>query len=487
VWIRARLYGGFLRDPANPGARALIMSQLARTQQNLAQRLAGYAHDLHFEDIDAQSLEAARTLFIDSIGCAIASHHSPTVAKCRALVPGFPGPCTVLGTSARTTMDMAAFVNGAAVRYLDMNDTYMGPGDPGHPSDMLPACLAVAQAQGRTGEALVTAMVMAYEVNCRLLDGSVLLPHGWDFTYMTLPATALAAGKLMNLDAAQLTQAVNLALVAHLPILQTRAQHLSDWKGLADAQATRDAIFAAQLAQQGVSGPAPIFEGTFGVFRQLGAEFTIDVDGFGGRSGQFRINATSIKPYSAEWFALTAIRAAIDLAPQVDDLLDVEEIRVATTSRGYQFLAAEAEKWDPRSRDAADHSMPFIVARALLDRSITIGSYSPESIQDPRLQRLMAKVKVKEDPALTAMFPGKSPNRLTLRLKDGRVLQRQVDDLPGFAGRMMSRSEVEDKFRGNVAGLWSDDQSSRALESMWQLEKIQDVDALLARFIVYAS
>jgi len=111
--------------------------------EDIARRLAQYAADLRFQDIDPQSLYAAKTLLIDSIGCAIASHHSTTLTKCRALVPNFPGPCTVLGTSMRTTMDMAAFVNGAAVRYLDMNDTYMGPGDPGHPSDMLSACLGM--------------------------------------------------------------------------------------------------------------------------------------------------------------------------------------------------------------------------------------------------------------------------------------------------------------------------------------------------------
>jgi len=451
------------------------------SREDLAHRLASYAADLHFDDIDPESLHAAKALLIDAVGCAIASHDSTTVARCRALVADFPGPCTVFGTRAGTTMDMAAFVNGAAVRYLDMNDTYMGRGDPGHPSDMLSACLAVAQAQGSNGQALLTAMLIAYEVNCRLLDCSLLIPNGWDYTYMTLPATALAAGKLMELDVERLAQAMNLALVAHVPLLQTRAQHLSDWKGLANAQATRDAVFGAQLARHGVTGPAPIFEGTYGVFRQLGAELSIDVDEFGGRSGRFLINATSIKRYSAEWFALTAIGAAVDLASQVGDVSNVEQIRVDTTSRGYRFLAAEPEKWHPRTREAADHSMPFIVARTLLDGSITIHSYSPAAIEDPRLQQLMAKVRVEEDEGLTAMFPAKTPNRLTIRLKGERVLQRQVDDLPGFAGRMMSRTQVEEKFRENVARLWSEEQTTRALESMWRLEKVEELDELLAQ------
>lgn len=451
---------------------------------DIAHQLARYAAGLRFEDIDDATLQATKTLLVDSVGCAVAAHASPTVSKCRALVPDFPGPCTIIGTGQRATMDTAAFVNGSAIRYLDMNDTYMGPGDPGHPSDMLSACLAVAEARKATGRELLTAIVLAYEVNLRLLDGSRLIPNGWDYTYMTLPATALAVGKLMGLEVEQLAQAVNISLISHIPTFQSRAQAVSDWKGLANAQATRDAVFAAQLAQQGVTGPAPMFEGTFGVFKQLGAEFQVDLDAFGGRGGQFRINRTSIKPYSSEWFALTAIRAAIDLAPEIGDLDAIENVQVDTTFRGWKFLAAEPEKWNPLTRDAADHSMPFIVARALLDREITADSYSPQAIADPRLQKLMKKVSVTEDKALTAMFPAKTPNRLVVRMKDGRVLQRQVDDLPGFAGRMMNRAEVEEKFGANVRKFWSREEADRALGVLWKLEQASGLAELFKTLIV---
>ena len=451
---------------------------------SIASALAAYTKTLRFEDIDPVTLESAKTLLVDSIGCAIAAHESPTVRKCRALVPSFPGPCTVIGTGQRTTMDMAAFVNGAAIRYLDMNDTYMGPGDPGHPSDMLSACLSVGEARGASGRDVLLAMVIAYEVCCRLLDGSRLIANGWDYTLQTLPATALAAGKLMGLDADAMAQAVNIALIAHIPTFQSRAQHLSDWKGLANAQATRDAVFSAMLAEQGITGPAPIFEGTFGMFKQLGGTYEVDVDEFGGRNGQFRINNTSIKAYSSEWFALTAIGAAIELSPQIGDLDNIEQIRVDTTARGVKFLGAEPEKWNPKTREAADHSMPYIVARALIDRAITADSYYPDRIADPRLQRLMPKVTVHEDPEFTAMFPAKTPNRLTVRLAGGRVLEKQLDDLPGFAGRMMNRAEVQEKFDTNVAKYWSKEQSSKVLASIWDLENANDVTQLVSSLLI---
>ena len=404
--------------------------------------------------------------------------------KTRALASIASGDCTIIGTGSRTTMELATFINGAAIRQLDMNDTYMGTGDPGHPSDMLAPCLAVAEALHASGQAFIAAAALAYEVNCRLLDASRLVADGWDYTLQTLPATALAVGRLLGLDENQLTQAVNMALIAHIPTFQSRVQTLSDWKGLANAQATRDAVFAALLAQQGITGPAPIFEGTHGMFRQLGGEYQVDVESFGRRGKAFLINQTSIKPYASEWFALTAIKAAIDLAYAIGDLEAIQEIHVDTTARGFKFLGAEPEKWNPRTRDAADHSMPFIVARAMLDRTITMDSYSAAAINDARLQSLMAKVRVREAPELTAMFPAKTPNRLLVRLKDGRKLDKQVDDLAGFAGRMMSRSDLEDKFRGNVEQNWSKDQTLRALDLMWRLETLKDVSELFSAFVL---
>src|SRR5262249_17936504 len=152
-----------------------------------------------------------------------------------------------------------------------------------HPSDHIAACLAVAEAEGASGKELIAAVIVAYEVNCRLVDALDISTRGWDPPVLSLPAVALAAGKLMKLSPERRTHAVNLATSDHIPMAQTRVQTLSDWKGLADAEASRNAVFAAMLARGGLTGPAPIFEGESGFFRQVTGSANLDTELFGRR------------------------------------------------------------------------------------------------------------------------------------------------------------------------------------------------------------
>src|SRR5690606_24506875 len=196
---------------------------------------------------------------------------------------------TVFGTDLRTTPELAAFANGAMVRYLDYNDGYMGR-EPGHPSDSIPACLALAEAEGASGAALVAAIVVAYEIQMRLQDAASLNKRGWDHVNYINVAMAAAASRLMQLDEARTEQAINIALGAHLALRQVRAGTLSDWKGCSAANAARNALFAASLARHGMTGPAPVFEGEMGFFKQVTGTFELDVEAFGNRqNGDFAI------------------------------------------------------------------------------------------------------------------------------------------------------------------------------------------------------
>ncbi|MBV8745841.1 MAG: MmgE/PrpD family protein, partial [Xanthobacteraceae bacterium] len=277
----------FLRFGA--GAAALpIISQVAGAEnqptqpelkaraQPLAQRLAAYAHRLRYEDLDAATIERVKTHVIDTIGCGICAWDERPVSICREIALSASGPATIIGTHRQATTDMAAFANGAAFRYLDFNDSYVVRFAV-HPSDNIAACLAVAEAERASAKELITAIVVAYEVNCRLVDSFDISKRGWDPTVFGLPAVALAAGRLMQLGPDQLTQAVNLAINDHIPLAQTRVGELSDWKGLSVAEAGRNAVFAARLARAGLTGPAPIFEGSSGVFQQVTGSASVDV------------------------------------------------------------------------------------------------------------------------------------------------------------------------------------------------------------------
>ena len=464
-----------------------IVWRIAMAQDNpspprerpLAEQLAAYAHALRYDDLDAATVERIKVHVIDTIGCGIGAFQERAVGICREIALAVPGSATIIGTRRRTTPDLASFANGAAFRFLDFNDTYVGRFAV-HPSDNIAACLAVAEAERANTQDLMTAIALAYEVNCRLVDSLDIATRGWDPPVFGLPAVALAAGKLMKLDPERLTHAVGLALNDHIPMAQTRIQTLSDWKGLAAAEAARNAVFAALLARGGVTGPSPIFEGRSGFFKQVSGAGSVDVDSFGRRGVPFRIHQCSLKAYPAVIYTQTAIVAGIEVAKEVGSLDRIAAIEIATTRRGFERTGSEAEKWSPQTRETADHSLPYITARAIFDGDITNESFAPRMYRDPRILAFMQKIKVSEDPILTGRGGGAVPTRVTAILLDGQRITREIDDAPGFAARPMNREDVEPKFRGNVGQRWEKDRTDKILQTLWALDRTGDLSSLLA-------
>jgi 2-methylcitrate dehydratase len=483
-----------LAGMAAAGMTATTLSKLARSAEGsqpaqqasavpLADRLAAWAERLSWRDIDAATLEAVKVLVVDSFGCAIAALDEKPVRICRELAAAAGGgAATIIGAGRRTTPDLAAFANAAAIRYYDLNDVYVTR-QASHPSDAIAACFAVAEAEKASAKDLVTAIVLAYEIECRLVDAFDLSSRRFDATVFTLPAAALAAGKLMKLDRDQLAQAVNIAVNDHVPLAQTRTQTLSDWKGIADANAVRNGVFAAMLARGGMTGPAPVYEGNAGFFQSVTKPVAIDVDAFGGGGRPFRITSVGLKAYPAQVYTQTAIVAASAAGKDIGNLDLVASIEIATTNRGYVMAGSEPEKWAPDTRDTADHSLPYIVARAMFEGDITNASYAPEKLRDPKLLAFMKKITVKEDPAFATPRGNAPSTRITVTLDDGRKVVRQIDDMPGFPGKPMERADAERKFRGNVGSRWPAAQTRAVLDALWGLEGAEDVSGGLGKLM----
>jgi 2-methylcitrate dehydratase len=480
------------------GAGALPLASFARADDAtsrrlpLAARLAAYADGLRYEDLDEATVESVKVHIIDALGCGLAAFDEKPVRICRdvALASG-SGSATVIGTTRRAARDLAAFANGAAIRYLDLNDAYVGR-ITGHPSDNIAPCFAVAEGERASPSELITAVALAYEVNCRLIDAfdANIAGRGWDVPVLSLPAVALAAGKLMKLSPDRLEQAVNLAVNDHIPLGQTRAQTLSDWKGIADAEAARNAVFAATLAREGLTGPTPIFEGKWGFFALVAGSAEVDVEAFGRRGVPFLVHQCGLKSYPAHITAQTAIPAAVALAQEIrreiGNLDRIATLEIGTTRRGRQVAGTDPEKWAPDTKETADHSLPYIVARAIFDGTIDNGSYAPEKLHDPGILAFMRKITVKEDPAFATLTGDVPPTRLSAVFDDGRRVVRLVDKMPGFPGQPMSRAEVERKFRSNVGSRWREERIEAVLQALWTLEQANDVSALLGRLAVRA-
>jgi len=476
-------------------ATAAAFPEIGRTQSKLtersftvAQQLAQYAYTLRYQDLDPATVEAVKGHLLDSLACAVAAFDEKPVEIARRIAQdSLPADrakgATLIGTEIKSTVDLATFANGSAIRQLDLNDLYVGK-EIGHPSDLIAPCVAVAQAEKSTGRELILAIALAYEINCRLLDAATITTQGWDHPSLNLPAIALACGKLMKLSQSQLAQAISLAIAGHLALNQTRIQDLSNWKGMAAADIARNAVFATNLAREGLTGPAPIFEGNAGFFRVVTGPITIDTTKFGGKDTPFLIHKSSIKFYPAQGMTQTAIVAALEVAKQVKDLARIKSIEILTSADGYKTAGMDPQKWLPETSETADHSLPYIVARAMFDGDIGIHSYEHELITDPKIRAFMQKIKVTADPELTKIYPKYYATIIRATLNDGSQVSKRVDDLPGFATRPMQRTDYEAKFKKYGRHSLSTKQIDQTVQFVWQLDQKKDVSPIFSSLVV---
>jgi 2-methylcitrate dehydratase len=445
---------------------------LEKPVRPLAERLAAYADGLRYDDLDPETIERVKSHVIDTLGCGIAAFDERPVRICRDLVlAAATGASTVIGTSQRTTPDLAAFANGAAFRYYDLNDVYAGRFS-GHPSDNIAACLAVAESERASVRELITAIVLAYEVNCRLIDAFDITTRGWDPPVFNLPAVALAAGRLMKLPAERLTQAVNLAINDHIPMGQTRSQTLSDWKGLAAAEAARNAVFAAMLARAGITGPAPVFEGRRGFFQLVAGPADVDVGTFGRRDIPFRIHQCGMKAYPAVVYAQTAIVAGIALAKDIGDLDRVAAIEGTAT-----LAASSKPEASQRNGRRAQRTRRITACRTSrpgpCSTAISLMTATPEKLRG-RASLPSCADHCQEDPA----FGHYAEMRQRPRYGNtrGRRPQR-VENMPGF-GEPMSRADVA---RSSIAMSVAAERRMRFEEAMGT-RRTEDLPLLLGGF-----
>lgn len=447
----------------------------------LAEKLADYVHSTSYSMVAENVVHETKKRIIDSLGCGIGAFNEGPVKISRrvAETAGDSQGSTLFGTRKKTTPDLAAFVNGIMVRYFDYNDTYLSK-EPAHPSDNIGPCFSVAESEHATGKELLLSIILAYEIQCRLCDAADIRHRGWDHVCYGLPSTALAAGKLMDLDNGKMTQAVNLALNSHITMRQVRAGELSMWKGCSFANAARNGVFSAILAREGMTGPSPIFEGEMGFFKQVSGPFEMNIDDFGGRNGSFKIAETYLKFFPAEIHSQTSIWAALEARKEIENPDDIVSVEIASHEAGYTILGRDPEKWNPLTKETADHSLPYIVGMALLEGKIDNSTYSEKKVRDPRILDFLKKITVVEDKTLSAKYPEAVANRVTVKLSSGKVVTKQVDYHKGHPKNPMSDTEVEEKFQRLTRKYLDKNRARRLLEAVWNLEKAKDVAKLVS-------
>ena len=453
----------------------------------LAERFSHYAASLQYADLTPEAVHEVKSRLLDSLGCAMGAFASqpPTIARRVACAATGTLPATVIGTTHRSTPELAAFSNGVHFRYLDYNDTYLSL-EPAHPSDNLAAVLAAAEPMGSSGQEIITAAVLAYEIQCRLCDAASIRARGWDHVTYGSFSTSLAAGKLFGLGESELTHAQALAGVPNNAMRQTRIGMLSHWKGCAFANASRNGVFAAMLASFGMTGASDVFEGEMGFFKQISGPLSIDT--LGGNGEPFIINRTYIKLYPAEYHSQSAIDAALKLRSQIGSDMDaIEKITIESFDAAVEIIGGEPEKWRPTTRETADHSLPFCVAVALMDGAVTLDSFDDAHLANNELLDLVQKIEVKASVAMNAKYPDGIPNLVRVHLRDGRAFEHEVTFPKGHARNPMTDDEVVAKFRSLAEPLLHETKISEIVDRCWTLDEQTEIASLLALFAVERS
>ena len=451
--------------------------------------LAGYASRVVAEDLPRETAHEVKRRILDSIGVAMAGLDGDASAAARAYAAELPdrNGATIWGSRLRVNPEVAGFANGVAVRYLDFNDTYLSR-EPLHPSDVIPPLMALAEWRDRPANDFVAAVATAYEASVTLCDSASLRTHGWDHVNYLGIGVACAAGHLLGLPVEGIEHAVSIATVPHAAMRETRAGELSMWKGAAAANAARNAVFATLLAEKGMTGPVRPFDGEMAFVRQLldGEGFDEDVlSRLEATAPPRRILDTHIKFWPVEYHAQSAVDAALQFPKGF--LLDADRIKsieIDTFDAAYQIIAKDPEKWDPKTRETADHSLQYIVVAALLDGEVTTRTFQPDRFRDPRtLDVLKERVTVREDPELSAGYPEGIPNRITVTTTGGDREVREVRHPRGHARNPMTDEEVVAKYRRNVEGRLDAEGAAAVERLVWDLEReggLRDLPRALA-------
>jgi 2-methylcitrate dehydratase len=436
-------------------------------------RLIAFARGTTLDALGASTLHEVKRHLIDTFASALGAYDEPVCAMSRALAGRYQSTerARVWGSDVYTVPDLAAFANGVMVRALDVSDTYLGRSR-GHPSDMISGLVAVAELARTDGKTLIEAISLAYDVYCSFCEHVGLNAKGWDQPVYGVLGCALGAAKVMGLSDEETGHALSLALTPNMALAQARRGSLSNWKGCAGANASRNAVFAAMLAREGFTGPASPFEGSGGLWEVIGrVEWPLPQMPLIGR--------THTKSLPVCYHGQSPVLAALDLRERMN-LVDIEEIRVEGYATAIFMMGADASRWAPSTRETADHSLPYCVAIALLDGEVTQVSFAEERLRDPAVKEIMRKVKVTEDRSLSAMYPEGAPGRVTILTRSGQSHVAEIRYPKGHEKNPMTDREIEDKFEKLSAKRLNAEQRQTFIDTIWAVDAVRDVRAMTA-------
>ncbi|UCD39372.1 MAG: MmgE/PrpD family protein [Fidelibacterota bacterium] len=452
---------------------------------SISRQIARFALELKYEDLPADVMHEVKRYLYDSIGCAFGGYYTKDVQILRKLYRQMEGTheATLLVSGEQMPAVNATLVNSLAVRALDFNDIYWKE-DPSHPSDLIPAALNVGELVGATMKQVIVAIVLAYEFEQRMCEFAVpgLRERKWHHATITQFVSPIVAGKLLGLSEDQMVNAIGISGSHSHTIGCPTAGKLTMMKNTVDPMAVQAGVFAALMAKQEYTGTEEVFEGKEGLMDVYGPDWDTGklLDGLG---DAYKVMECSMKAFPTEALTHTHITATLkavienDIQPE-----QIDEVRITTIARACDILF-DPHKYEPTSRETADHSLPYCIARAILDRKITTQTFDEEKINDPRLKEVIHKIKGEASEEFEQLFPAKQPSRVMIRTTDGKEHSVYLEYPKGDPREPMTEGDLDDKFAALTAPHLSDEGRRGIKEAIFTCETLAGVSQFMSQMV----
>jgi len=451
----------------------------------ITETMARWAAGLRFTDIGERAVHEAKRYLLDSLGCAFGGFRQEDARIALEVLGDVAGegPATILGSGTKADPVSAALANALMVRVMDYNDIYWQQ-DPSHPSDIIPAALACGERAGKDGKDLIVGIVLGHEFEMRMCEAAFpgIRERGWHHATLTAFVSPIVAGRMLDLSWEQIQHAIGISASRHATLGAVTAGKLTMMKNTVDPMATQSGVLAALLAERGYTGPEHVIDGKEGLAHCFGPEWKLEVlvDGLG---DGWRIERCGMKAFPTEALTHTPISAVLDIVREHDLAPEqVKIVHIRSLARAADILA-DPSKYDPRSKETADHSLPYVIAAALVDRQVTPAQFEPDRIMDPRIREQLRKVVVVADPEIEKVFPKLQRVAVTIETGDGRQLAKELDYPKGDPRNPLSDEEVEQKFDALAAPILSDGARARIKDAVWGLEREGSIGTLMQRCV----
>jgi 2-methylcitrate dehydratase len=443
--------------------------------------ISQFAANLKFEDLSEDAVYQAKRFLLDSLGCALGGFQQHDVTLALEVLDEIAGrgACTIIGTGKKVDAVSASLANALMIRCMDYNDIYWKQ-DPSHPSDIFPAAIAGCERMQSDGRELIVGLVLGHEFECRFCEAAFpgIRERGWHHATLTAFVSPIVAGRALKLGWEQIQHAIGISASRQATLGAVTAGKLTMMKNTVDPMATQSGMLAALLAEQGYTGPEHVVDGKEGLTHCFGPEWKLNVltDGLG---ESWRITQCGMKFFPTEALTHAPISATLDLVHEHDLRPEqVEKVTIHSLARAADILS-DASKYDPHTKETADHSLPYVIAAALVDRQVTPAQFTMQKIMDPTVRAQLKKVVVVADPEIEKVFPALQRVVVTIRTTDGKEFTKQLDYPKGDPRNPLTDREIEEKFAALAGPVMGKAAQKKVRDAVWNLEKLDTVGGLM--------